>query len=131
MWGLNWGSVEQIRGFQPKPKVSGQISPAKDRPNVCLIPGRTARLKAVYLLQIAAEIEHSLMLQYLYAAYSIDSTFGQPTNPNLSRTINGWKVAIRGIARQEMAHFATVQNLLIALGDEPYCERENNFSDAP
>ena len=36
------------------------------------IPGRTPRLKAIYLLQIAAEVEHALMAQYLYAAYSLE-----------------------------------------------------------
>jgi predicted butyrate kinase (DUF1464 family) len=30
------------------------------------IPWRTARLKAIYLLQIAAEVEHALMAQCLY-----------------------------------------------------------------
>ena len=130
MWGLNWESVKRARDFHQEAKETPpqpQIGLAKGPGDICLIPGRTARLKAVYLLQIAAEIEHSLMLQYLYAAYSIDSTFGQPEDPNLSRVINGWRIAIRGVARQEMAHFATVQNLLIALGDEPYCGRENNF----
>ena len=41
---------------------------AKEVPS---IPGRTARLKAINLLQIAAEVEHALMAQYLYAAYSL------------------------------------------------------------
>src|SRR5215467_9633356 len=92
------------------------------------IPGRTARLKAINLLQIAAEVEHALMAQYLYAAYSLDEAFAQGEGETTSK-IDRWKRDIRAIARQEMAHFITVQNLLIALGAEVYVNRENNFSE--
>ena len=94
------------------------------------IPGRTARLKAINLLQIAAEVEHALMAQYLYAAYSLDEAFAQGEGETTSK-IDRWKRDIRAIARQEMAHFITVQNLLISLGAEVYVNRENNFSEHP
>jgi Ferritin-like len=95
------------------------------------IPGRTVRLKAIYLLQIAAEVEHALMAQYLYAAYSLDEAFGQSNGDETTQIIDRWKRDIRLIARQEMAHFVTVQNLLISLGAEVYVNRENNFSEHP
>src|SRR5215471_7791280 len=94
------------------------------------IPGRTARLKAINLLQIAAEVEHALMAQYLYAAYSLDEAFAQGEGETTSK-IDRWKRDLRLIARQEMAHFVTVQNLLISLGAEVYVNRENNFSEHP
>src|SRR5215469_7291460 len=104
-----------------------------DRSSIVLpsIPGRTARLKAIYLLQIAAEVEHALMAQYLYAAYSLDEALDKFTATPALPEIDRWKRDIRLIARQEMGHFVTVQNLLISLGADIYVNRENNFSDHP
>jgi hypothetical protein len=67
--------------------------------------------------EAAAEVEHALLTEYLYAAYSL--TPG-PTAPaaQLRRTI------VR-IAVEEMGHLITVQNLLLALGEAPYFDREN------
>src|SRR6516164_8075559 len=36
--------------------------------------GFTPKQFAIYLLRVGAEIEHSLAIQYLYAAYAIDET---------------------------------------------------------
>jgi hypothetical protein len=107
----------------------GWRKPEKDK-EVPSIPGRTARIKAINLLQIAAEVEHALMAQYLYAAYSLDEAFAQGDGETTSK-VDRWKRDIRAIARQEMAHFITVQNLLIVLGAEVYVNRENNFSEHP
>lgn len=59
--------------------------------------------EAIYLLKVAAEVEHALMIQYLYAAYSIKG------RSDLKRTL------VR-IAIQEMGHFLAVQNLLLSIG---------------
>ena len=71
------------------------------------------------LLRAGAEIEHSLAVQYLYAAYSIDETSHAPRN----LTSLEWKTHLRLVAREEMAHLVTVQNLLLALGQEPHLNR--------
>lgn len=71
----------------------------------------------VDLLQDAAEIEHGLMLQYLYAAYSAKS-----------QVIKG---ALRTIAIEEMGHFLSVQNLLIACGAAPYFGRAHWGDPSP
>ncbi len=60
---------------------------------------------AIGLLQLAAEIEHALMVQYLYAANSI---VGGSTKP-------AWRI-IMSVAVQEMGHLISVQNLLLAIG---------------
>jgi hypothetical protein len=71
----------------------------------------SAREFAISLLQAGAEIEHSLLVQYLYAAYSVDERAERDTkNTGLQ-----WKTHIRLIAREEMAHLATVQNLLLSV----------------
>jgi hypothetical protein len=54
------------------------------------------------LLRVATEVEHALLVQYLYAAASVSSG---PVGE-----------IIRDIALQEMGHFITVENLLLAVG---------------
>jgi len=60
----------------------------------------------VRFLQDASEIEQGLMLQYLYATYSLKVPL-----------IAG---IVRLIAIEEMGHFVTVQNLLAACGSVPH-----------
>jgi hypothetical protein len=79
----------------------------------------TAKEFAVYLLHAGAEIEHSLLVQYLYAAYSINERRGNKES-NLALK---WKTDIRLVAREEMAHLVTVQNLLLTLGAGIYLNR--------
>jgi hypothetical protein len=71
------------------------------------------------LLRAGAEVEHSLAAQYLYAAYSIDET--SENRKNIESLT--WKTYLRLVAREEMAHLVTVQNLLLALGAEPHLNR--------
>jgi hypothetical protein len=134
MWGVSWRRPEKPVSV-PKRKAA---EPGEEdwrekirKTGLPSVPGRTARLKAIYLLQVAAEIEHALMVQYLYAAYSLDEAFGQGDGTETTQIVDAWKRDLRLIARQEMAHFVTVQNLLISLGAEVYVNRENNFSDHP
>jgi hypothetical protein len=77
---------------------------------------------AIALLRLAAEIEHGLMVQYLFAAYSLDP----PGAPSALRPmVRRWQEAILGIAKEEMAHLVTVQNLLTALGGPLQVNRED------
>jgi len=72
------------------------------------------RLELVRLLHEASEVEHSLMLQYLYAAYSVRPRYaalvGQPVPSN--RTLFG-------VAIEEMLHLRDVNMLLVQLGAAP------------
>lgn len=68
----------------------------------------TAREAAIELLKLAAEVEHALMVQYLYAAYSLPDE-SSPDSVN-------YHEKLKRIAVQEMGHLATVQNLLLILG---------------
>jgi Ferritin-like len=135
MWGIGWNpSAKPPKGTKQlisPPKTPHTLAAKVWETGLTSVPGRTARLKAIYLLQIAAEIEHALMVQYLYAAYAIDEQFAEGRDDDLLATIMRWKRDIRTVARQEMAHLITVQNLLIALGAETYLNRENNFLDHP
>lgn len=81
---------------------------------------------AIFLLRQAAEIEHGLMAQYLFAAYSLDP----PGVPQARHAlVRGWQETILGIAKEEMAHLVTVQNLLTALGGPLQFNREDFPND--
>jgi hypothetical protein len=87
----------------------------------------------VFLLHTAAEIEHALMVQYLYAAYSLASGGppGPGAPPDAAVSVGRWQQTILGIAREEMAHLLTVQNLLRFAGGPLNLEREDFPFRAP
>ena len=74
-----------------------------------MFPGKPVLDEVRGLLRAAAEIEHALLVQYLYAAYSA--------------TTEGRNVAV--IAIEEMGHLVTVQNLLRAVGGDPHLDRDD------
>lgn len=81
-----------------------------------------------YLLSIDAEIEHCLMVQYLYGAYSL----GGPQVPEIYRDIvRDWQEVILGIAKEEMGHLISVQNSLRLIGSPLHLEREDYPWDVP
>ena len=81
---------------------------------------------AIFLLRLAAEIEHGLMVQYLFAAYSL----GGPSVPREQQArVRGWQDTILAIAKEEMGHLVTVQNLLTALGGPLQFNREDYPND--
>src|SRR5574337_483082 len=82
------------------------------------------RGKAKILLETAAEVEHALLVQYLYAAFSLKET-SVVTDPARQNAVEQWSEVVRGIAIEEMAHLITVQNLLLAIGLPPNLERED------
>ncbi|WP_331766156.1 ferritin-like domain-containing protein [Embleya sp. NBC_00896] len=99
---------------------SGDAAAAAGRP--VLPPEFNWRDYTVMLLHTAAEIEHSLMVQYLFAAYSL----GGPNVPTeLREPVRRWQEIILGIAKEEMGHLVTVQNLLTALGAPLNLDRED------
>ena len=82
----------------------------------------------VMLLQLGAEIEHALMVEYLYAAYSLGGTQVPAEHRD---DVREWRDSILTIAREEMGHLLTVQNLLCLLGGPPSFEREDYPWDSP
>jgi len=81
------------------------------------------RKELTYLLSQAAELEHGLMCEYLYAAFSLKSTTGPGLRADQLAAVERWRTMIFGIAAQEMLHWAMVQNLLTAVGSAPYVSR--------
>src|SRR5436305_10404303 len=62
--------------------------------------------KARLLLETAAEVEHALLVQYLYAAFALDT--GLPDAAQRD-AVTDWSGTLHAIARQEMGHLMTVQ----------------------
>jgi len=90
--------------------------------------GFSARDYAIFLLHVAAEIEHGLLVQYLFAAYSL----GGPQVPEAHRPLVArWQATLLGIAREEMGHLVTVQNLLKLIGGPLNLERDDFPWDIP
>ncbi|MGH3881861.1 MAG: ferritin-like domain-containing protein, partial [Pseudonocardiaceae bacterium] len=85
-------------------------------------PTLEPRDEAVFLLTAAAEIEHALMVQYLYAAYSVRVVDGDPNREQLAAVQD----LLIQIAREEMGHLATVQNLLHLVGGPLNFNREHS-----
>ena len=80
------------------------------------------------LLEIAAEIEHSLMVEYLYAAYTLG---GDEVLARHRKMVERWRSSLLTIAREEMGHLLTVQNLRCLLGAPINFEREDYPWDTP
>jgi hypothetical protein len=68
------------------------------------------------------------MVQYLYAAYSIG---GHDVPPEKQPEILEWQQTILGIAKEEMGHFLTVQNVLRLIGGGLNLDREDFPWDIP
>lgn len=82
----------------------------------------TWRDYAIMLLHIASSIEHALMVQYLYAAYSLG---GEQVPARHRAAVERWRAEILAIAKEEMGHLLTVQNLLALLGGPVELDRED------
>jgi Ferritin-like len=81
------------------------------------------RKELTYLLSQAAELEHAVMCEYLYAAFSLKSTPGSGLREDQLEAVERWRRVLFAIAGEEMLHWAVVQNLLTAVGSAPYVSR--------
>jgi hypothetical protein len=85
----------------------------------------THRRRLVALLTEAAELEHALMCQYLYAAFSMKRHVDEGVTWQQLEQMRRWEASIMLIARQEMEHLGLVSNLLTAIGEAPWLTRPN------
>jgi CDGSH-type Zn-finger protein/truncated hemoglobin YjbI len=79
----------------------------------------------IYMLCEAAELEHAIMCQYLFAAFSLKQAEDEGlTQPELD-AVRRWRKQVSHVATQEMLHLALVQNILSAIGAAPHLSRPN------
>jgi CDGSH-type Zn-finger protein/truncated hemoglobin YjbI len=79
----------------------------------------------IYILCQAAELEHGIMAQYLFAAFSLKKSTAEGLTETEAEAVERWRKQILHIAAQEMLHLALVQNLLSAIGAAPHLSRPN------
>src|SRR6266542_2574321 len=79
----------------------------------------------IYMLCEAAELEHGIMCQYLFAAFSLKQSADEGLTPSQLAAVRRWRKVISHVATQEMLHLALVHNLLSAIGAAPHLARPN------
>src|SRR5215469_6023627 len=79
----------------------------------------------IYMLCEAAELEHGLMCQYLFAAFSLKQDQAEGLTADELEAVLRWRRVISHVAAEEMLHLALVQNVLAAIGAAPHLSRPN------
>jgi hypothetical protein len=79
----------------------------------------------IYMLCEAAELEHGIMCQYLFAAFSLKQGEDEGLTPEEVETVSRWRRVVSHVATEEMLHLALVHNLLSAVGAAPHFGRPN------
>lgn len=74
-------------------------------------------------LREAAEIEHALLVQYIFTALTLKKSTAEGLSGEQARMVREWEEIILGVAREEMGHLAIVFNLLAAIGEPPTLTR--------
>jgi Ferritin-like len=85
----------------------------------------TTREELIFLLCEASELEHLLMCEYLFAAFSMKESVEEGLTPEQLEAVRRWERVITGVAVQEMLHLAQASNLLTAIGGMPHFRRPN------
>ncbi len=79
----------------------------------------------IYMLCEAAELEHGIMCQYLFAAFSLKQSAQEGLSADELAAAQRWRRRVSHVAAQEMLHLALVHNLLSAIGAAPHLARPN------
>ena len=79
----------------------------------------------IYMLYEAAELEHGIMCQYLFAAFSLKKSMDEGLSEGELAAVTRWRKLVSHVATEEMLHFALVNNLLSAIGGAPHFARPN------
>ena len=79
----------------------------------------------IYMLCEASELEHAIMCQYLFAAFSLKESEDEGLTPDELAAVTSWQRKILNVAAGEMLHLALVNNMLSAIGAAPHLSRPN------
>jgi hypothetical protein len=77
------------------------------------------------LLVEAAQIEHLVMCQYLYAYFSLKTDPDEGLTAEQAGAVARWNETVTGIAIEEMLHLALITNVMTAIGAGPTLSRPN------
>jgi ferritin-like protein len=109
-------AVDPAAAATPGPAA---LEPGRSRDGKVVRDFASPYLELTRLLREATEVEHALMLQYLYAAFSL-----KPTYADIAGNGAPGSSDLIGVAVQEMQHLAAVNRLLAALGAAPNLVRQ-------
>src|SRR5215469_11200901 len=77
------------------------------------------------LLSEAGQVEHLIMCQYLYAAFSLKTGPDEGLTAEQADAVARWHKMLTGIALEEMLHLALVSNVMTSIGAAPSLSRPN------
>jgi hypothetical protein len=83
------------------------------------------REELVWLLAQAAELEHGLMCEYLFAQFSLKRSGEEGLSVEQLAKVAAWERVLIDVIKQEMLHLALTTNLLTAIGAAPHLHRPN------
>src|ERR1700677_2736441 len=66
----------------------------------------------IYMLCEAAELEHGIMCQYLFAAFSLKQDAAEGLTEAELEAVTRWRKQISHVATQEMLHLTLVHNIM-------------------
>lgn len=95
----------------------------RDRQPADMAAQVSLRNQLANLLAEAAEIEHDLLCQYLFAAFSLKRYPEEGVSWAQLEMMRRWAGTLMLVARQEMEHLGLVCNLLTAIGEAPNFRR--------
>jgi hypothetical protein len=78
-----------------------------------------------WLLSEAAQLEHMIMCQYLFAEFSLKQGTDEGLTAAQAEVVDRWRETLHSIAVEEMLHLALVANLSTAIGAAPTLGRPN------
>lgn len=84
-----------------------------------------SREQLFHLMAEAAEIEHTLLCSYLYAAFSLKQGGMSGLSESEAEAVERWRKMIMEVAIEEMGHLLIVANLTVAIGGRPHFTRPN------
>jgi ferritin-like protein len=111
----------QPEGLDPAVHVTLHAVEAPHEPAIVI----GSREQLLYLLAEAAEIEHTLLCSYLYAAFSLKPATASDLWAREAEAVERWRQTIMGVAIEEMGHLLLVSNLRVAVGGRPHFTRPN------
>ena len=83
------------------------------------------REELIFMLSEAAALEHMIMCEYLFAAFSLKREVSEGVTAAQLAAIQRWERVVSLVATQEMLHLALVSNLLTAIGSHPFLSHPN------
>lgn len=113
----DWESLPVV--LEAEESTAFELEPVEILPDERVL----SRDEVIERLQYLATVEHGLMVEYLYAHYSVNVPRGAPSvNPD-QQILFGIARTVLGVAIDEMRHFRWVNEMLRELGQPPVIDR--------